>query len=139
MDQGLPFYVESLSGLVGLKDVVKATKLVLDSSLRNGERFVLVAENWPQKRLLDTMAGLLDKPSPTFKVPPLLLRIAGRMFELWGNLTNKEPFISLESARSASGGHEYDGSAIEELDFSYTPIDQVLSKTVSAYIQQKEN
>ncbi|MEM7513967.1 MAG: hypothetical protein AAF388_23770, partial [Bacteroidota bacterium] len=76
---------------------------------------------------------------PTIKIPPFLLRIAGRILELWGNLTNKEPFISLESARSASGGYEYDGSAIEELDFSYTPIDQVLSKTVSAYIQQKEN
>ncbi|MEM8901357.1 MAG: NAD-dependent epimerase/dehydratase family protein [Bacteroidota bacterium] len=138
VDEGLPFYVESISGLVGLKDVVKATKLVLNSSLSGGERFILVAENWPQKRLLDTLAGLLDKPKPTIKVPPLFLRIGGRMFELWGNLTNKEPFISLESARSASGGYEYDGSAIEELDFSYTAVDQVLSQTVSAYLKQKE-
>ena len=139
VDQGLPFYVESMSGLVGLKDVVKATKLVLNSSLTKGERFVLVAENWPQKRLLDTLASLLGKAAPTIKIPPFLLRIAGRLFELWGNLTNKEPFISLESARSASGGYEYDGSAIEELGLSYTSIDQVLSETVKAYLQQKGN
>lgn len=139
VDEGLSVYVDSMSGLVGVTDVAAAAWMLLRSSMEKGERFILVGENWPQKRLLDTLAELLGKPKPWIKLPSFLLLLAGRLFELRGNLTNKEPFISVESARSASGSHAYDGSAIEDVGLAYTPISTTLKRTVAAYVEQRKD
>ena len=54
----MPFYTLGTVAIV-VEDVVKSMLTAMNSAY-NGERFIVVAENWTYKQLFDTLAEALN-------------------------------------------------------------------------------
>ena len=121
IDKGLRFYNPGSTGFVGALDVAVACRLLLEKHIRDGERFLLSAENHSFKDLFEMMAKALDTKAPFIQLPALPTLWVGRISEWISYLTGKPPIISLASMRSGLLARGYDGSKITELGFTYTP------------------
>ena len=131
--KGLRYYLPGMAALVAAKDVAKACLLLTDSGIANGERFILVAENWSYQKFLQTAAQALGTIPPQQKIPKTVARIAGWLAQQMARLGSKEPMITLESMRSATQHHTYDGRKIEQLGFAYQPIPELIAEVATAY------
>ncbi len=137
--QGLLFYNRGINGYVGAPDVAKAARLMIESPIKNGERFILVADSLSQKTLFTLIANSMKKKPPRWELPPFLAYIAGFAFEMWGKITGKNPLISRETVRTSLHQHYYDGSKIvRELDFQYTPLAQVIEEAGADYLVKQQ-
>ncbi|MEL7532776.1 MAG: NAD-dependent epimerase/dehydratase family protein [Bacteroidota bacterium] len=140
IDKGLRFYNEGVGGYVGVKDVAKATRLMLESDhIADGERFLMSQANLSYKEMFGMIAKALERPAPSYGVPDWLALWIGRISELLARISGKEPIVSLETMRSGIKKHYYDGSKIEQLGFSYTPIKSVIKEAAGAYKQAKQS
>ncbi|MBX7241457.1 MAG: NAD-dependent epimerase/dehydratase family protein [Bacteroidia bacterium] len=135
--KGLRFYNRGVNGYVGVKDVARAIRLVLETPLENGERFVLVSENMSQKDLFTEIALSMNKRPPQWELPPFLAKMAGFVFELIGKITGKKTLISRETVRTSLHQHFYDGSKItRKLNFQYTPLKEVIRECGAIFLSQ---
>ncbi|WP_392349078.1 NAD-dependent epimerase/dehydratase family protein [uncultured Polaribacter sp.] len=66
---GFKYYTEGITGFVGVKDVVKAMVLLMNSEVKN-ERFILVSENKTYKEMFFLIADAfgVNRPSKKIKV-----------------------------------------------------------------------
>jgi dihydroflavonol-4-reductase len=136
IDKGLRFYNNGATGIVAAEDVAKACRLVLEKETNNGERFLLSGENLTYKDLLGRIARHLGKTPPSLPLPKGLVFTAGRIFEMWANITGAEPAITLESMRSSLNARQFDGSKITQLGLEYKPAEEVIKETAEAYISE---
>lgn len=138
IDKGLHFYNQGIGGYVGVKDVARATRLLLESEeVADGERFLMSAENLSYQEMFSMIAQALGRSAPRWGVPNWMALLIGRISEFWARIINKEPIVSLETMRSGTKKHYYDGSKIEKLGFSYTPIKTVIKEAAEVYKQAK--
>ncbi len=134
---GLKFYNPGATCFVSVEDCARAVHLLLDSKHVNGERHVMGAENLSYKVFFEMVAKHLGVKAPSTKPPAFLARIVGYFSQLSANISNKEPLITPETARTSSGAFEYDGSLItRELDFQYEPIEPVVERTAKQYLEE---
>ena len=139
IDKGLRFFNEGVGGYVGVKDVARATRLLLESEqVADGERFLISQANLSYKEVFGMIAEALDRPAPSYGVPDWLALWIGRISEVISRISGKEPIVSLETMRSGTKKHYYDGSKIEQLGFSYTPIKSVIKEAAGVYKQAKQ-
>ena len=136
VSKGLKFYNPGGTGVVGVKDVASAIRLVLETDIPSGERFVLVSENLTQKELLQKIARSIDKPAPNRKVPSWASLMVGHLSQGISGFTGKEPVITPESIRSSIKSYLYNGEKICAYEFSYTPIDAVIQSSAKAFLSQ---
>jgi dihydroflavonol-4-reductase len=135
--QGLKFYTAGQTGFVSVEDVARACILLMDSDLTHGERFVLVGENILYKEFFQMVAQNLKVKAPSIAPPAFVARMAGRLSEMYGNITNKEPLITRETTRSAGHIFNYDGSKITRaLGFQYTPMTQCIAETAAQFLKE---
>lgn len=138
IDQGLAWYPSGSGGYVGSEDVAEVCVRLGDSDVRD-ERFVLCADHVPHRELMNRVAHALGRPGPTRRVRPLMAGLAWRLFALAERLTGRRSMATKESLASASEDHLYDGSKILRAfanlgqPWSYTPLDDVISRTAQAY------
>jgi dihydroflavonol-4-reductase len=124
--EGLKFYPPGKNGFVDVRDVVKATILLMKSDIRN-ERFILNAGNIEYKKLFELIAAALDKPAPSIKVNPTLSRLAWRVEKLRSMVTGVKPLITRETAHTAVQHYEYSNEKIKkELGFEFRPIEETV-------------
>ena len=124
---GLKYYTEGITGFVGVKDVVKAMILLMDSEVKN-ERFILVSQNKPFKEILFSIADALGKKRPSHKVKPWQTSLFWRFSSVLSILTKKEPLMSKYAARSAHGVSKYSSEKImNTLDIKFTKITEVIN------------
>lgn len=135
--KGLRFYNRGVSGFVGAADVARATRLVMEQDIPNGQRFLLVAESLSQQEVIATIAKSLGKKPAKWQLPAQLSLLAGFVSELWAGITGKEPIITRASMRNSIRRNYFDGSKITGLGFSYTPMKAVFETTARAFLASK--
>jgi nucleoside-diphosphate-sugar epimerase len=137
VDKGLRFCNVGVNGYVGVKDVAKGIRLAMESPNEAGQRFILVSENLSQKAFFGMIARELDKNPPRIEFPPFLSMLAGGLLELLGSIRKKGSLINRQSMRISTHRFRYDGSPVESLGLSYTPMKTVIQETAAAYLAEK--
>ena len=127
INNGLKFYTEGVTGFIGVKDVVKAMVLLMNSDINN-ERFILVSENKSFKDILFAIADGLHKKRPYIKIGEFTSAILWRIDWLLTLITPKEPLLTKNSAKSSHSKSFYSSKKIKEkTGFEFELIDNVIN------------
>ncbi|MCL7752344.1 NAD-dependent epimerase/dehydratase family protein [Polaribacter sp. Z022] len=130
---GFKYYTEGITGFVGVKDVVKAMVLLMNSDVKN-ERFILVSENKSFKDIFFLMADSFKKNRPSIKIQPWQTSLFWRVSSFVSFFTRKAPFLSKYSAKSAHAISKYTSEKItKELNFKFQKIEEVIKETSINY------
>ena len=133
VNNGFKFFTEGVTGFISVKDVVRAMIELTESSKQN-ERFILVSENLSFKTVLFGIADALGVKRPGKKIKPWQTSIFWRLASLISWLTGKEPLLSKYSARSSHTISKYSSQKIiDELDFEFQPISNVIKEVADHY------
>lgn len=128
IQKGLKYYTTGITGFVGVQDVVKAMKLLMNSDLIN-ERFVLVSENLSYKQVLFIIADALHKNKPSIRVNKLMSEFIWRFEFLRSKITLSKPLLTKRTARSALANHPYTAEKLKiKLGFKFESINSCVDK-----------
>lgn len=138
VNNGFKYYTEGVTGFVGVKDVVKAMILLMNSDVKN-QRYILVSENKSFKEVFFAMAAALGKKPPSIKIKPWQTAIFWRVAWVISKLTRKAPFLSKYSARSAHSISKYSSEKIEKsLDFQFQKVAPIIKEVSKDFIETEE-
>jgi len=132
---GFNFYTEGITGFVGVKDVVKAMILLMESTIKN-ERFILVSENSSFKNIFFKITDAFGKKRPTIKVTKTLSNIAWRLESIKSFFTRKAPLITKHSASASLSKYKYSSvKVIESLPFKFENLDTTITNICKDYLK----
>ncbi|WP_315818624.1 hypothetical protein [Paraflavitalea speifideaquila] len=86
-----PWYTNGVNGFVDVKDVAKAAVLLMNSSI-SAERFIVNADNWSFRQLLNTIAEGFNNELPSREATPFLGEVAWRMEKFKSLFSGKSPY-----------------------------------------------
>lgn len=132
--KGMRLYPPGTNGFVGVWDVARAARLLLESNVRRGERYVLNSENLSFRDFFGRVAAELGKPAPKWVVPRRPAMAYGYLNELAAHLRGTHPLITLESARTSGGLRRFSSARFQrDFGFVFERMDTVIRRTVEAY------
>ncbi|MBX3102614.1 MAG: NAD-dependent epimerase/dehydratase family protein [Bacteroidetes bacterium] len=132
--KGLRFYPKGGNGFVGVWDVARACRLLLESDLQDGERFVLNSENLSFRDFFSRTAVALDKKPPFIPVPTIPAQMTGWLIERWADLFGGEPLLTRETAASSGRTRRFSADRFrQQFTFAFEPMEEVICKTANAY------
>lgn len=128
------WYTPGVNGFVDVEDVARATTLLMESNISE-ERFIINGDNWPFKKLMDTISGCFGKKKADRQTTLFLLSIAWRMEKLKSFFTGKKPLLTKESAKVAHSKTYFDNNKFLKAfpQFSFTPLEQTIEKACTKY------
>ncbi|MEL6355596.1 MAG: NAD-dependent epimerase/dehydratase family protein [Bacteroidota bacterium] len=133
------FFPTGQTGFVDVRDVATATLEVLQRD-RNGDRFLLNAENLSWEKALSMIAQSVERQPPSIRVAPWLSGLAWPVLGLLGKLTGQSPTLTKATHRTAQSKFKYDGSLItREMDFAYRKMGDSIKETGAAYLASVKN
>jgi nucleoside-diphosphate-sugar epimerase len=123
---GFKYYTEGITGFVGVKDVVKAMVLLMNSEVKN-ERFILVSENKTYKEIFFLIADAFGVNRPSKKIKVWQTTVLWRISSILEVFTKKTPLLSKYSAKSAHEVSKYSSEKIKQtLNFQFEEIQRVV-------------
>ncbi|QYA24438.1 NAD-dependent epimerase/dehydratase family protein [Gramella sp. MT6] len=132
IDKGLRYHFPKISGFIGVKDVVKSMVKLMNSPIKN-ENYILVSENLSFKKVLKNTADYLNKPKPNKQLTKWMVTL-GWIFQKIGSLFGAKREITRSSINGLFSATYYSNSKIKtDLDFEFTPVNQVLMETAEIY------
>lgn len=134
------WYAPGTNGFVDVEDVARAAVLLMESPV-SGERFIVNGDNWPFKRIQDTIAENFGKKKPTRKTNTTLLGIAWRLEKIKSWFTGRRPLLTKESARVAVSKTYFDNDKLRESlpGFSFTPLEKTIQNACEKYAELTRN
>lgn len=127
------YYTMGVTGFVGVKDVVAAMILLMNSNVKN-ERFILVSENKTYRELFFLIADTFGKKRPVINIKPWQIALFWRCSSVISRFTRKEPLLSKYAAKSAHEVSEYSSRKIREtLNFKFEKIASVVKEVCHNY------
>ncbi|HEY6063394.1 MAG TPA: SDR family NAD(P)-dependent oxidoreductase [Chitinophagaceae bacterium] len=128
------WYVSGINGFVGVEDVAKLAVLIMESNISE-QRFIVNADNWPFKKIQETIADGFGKKRPTRQTSPLLINMAWRLEKVKSVFTGKKPLLTKESASVAQSQTWFENSKLLKAlpGFSYTPLEETIKRTCEKY------
>ena len=137
ISRGMKYYVEAVNGYVGIYDVISTLIDLMDGPVSN-ERYTQVSDNLTSKEFIDMVATELNVPPPTKKATSLLLQIGWRYDWVRAKLFGKRRRLTRRTAKALSRDAHYDNSKLKkQLDFEYSPLNEVVKKTAEFFIADK--
>ena len=132
---GFPWYSTGVNGFVDVEDVARATVLLMESSIRE-ERFIVNGENWPFKKLMDTIADNCDRKRPSRATTPFLMGVAWRLEKIKSLFSGKTPLLTRETAKVAMSKTRFMNDKILAAlpGFSFTPLEQTIRAACQRYL-----
>ncbi len=128
--KGFPFYVDSQTGYVDVRDVCRAL-VELRERKQFGKRFVLVSRNMNIKQLFTLIANEYGKKGPTFHVGSGWLRLAAALLGIASWFTRKPSQLSGDTLRSIAHPEFYSSQLIQDtIGFIFTPMEDTIHDTV---------
>lgn len=129
------WYPPGVNGFVDVEDVAMATILLMESEVSE-ERFIISGENWPFRKLMDTIAEQFKTKKPVKPTTPFLLGIAWRAEKLRSLLTGKRPVITRESAKIVHARTYFENAKFLKAfpQFSFTPLEQTIRSACEKYL-----
>ena len=124
---GFSWYSEGENGFVDVKDVAEVAVALIDAEI-TGQRFILNGDNWPFRKLFNSIADQFKKPQPHRLATPFLGEIAWRMEHLKSYFSGHRPLLTKESAKVAHSRTNFDNSKILKAlpGFNFTPLQQTI-------------
>ena len=127
------YYTMGVTGFVGVKDVVAAMILLMNSNVKN-ERFILVSENKTYRELFFLIADTFGKKRPVINIKPWQIALFWRCSSVISRFTRKEPLLSKYAAKSAHEVSEYSSRKIRDtLNFKFEKIASVVKEVCNNY------
>lgn len=135
-----PWYTGGMNGFVGVEDVAEAAVQLLMSDITQ-KKFIVNAENWPFRKLFDTIADGFHKKHPQREATPFMGEVAWRLEKLKSSVTHRKPLLTRETARIAHSQTSFDNAALLKAlpNFNYTPLTQVIQYACTKYEQALAN
>ncbi len=96
----MPAYVDTGLNMVHVDDVAEGHILALKHG-KPGERFILGGDNLTLKQILTQIAEVTGRPAPRIQVPHNVVMPIAALAEMWGRISNREPFVTLDGVRLA--------------------------------------
>jgi dihydroflavonol-4-reductase len=96
----MPAYVETGLNMVHVDDVAEGHLLALEEG-KPGERFILGGDNLTLKEILVQIAEVTGRPAPRIQVPHKVVMPIAAVAEMWGRISHREPFVTLDGVRLA--------------------------------------
>lgn len=135
--KGSPYIVSGSSGFVDVQDVTKAMVALMNSAVKN-ERFIAVGINATFKEIFTGIAQALNSKPPHKIIKPWQLEVAWRVDWFLNTFLGKKQKLFRSTAKSASTKTSYSNAKlINELGFSFTPIDETLKRIAIHFLQNK--
>lgn len=126
LKKGVPYYPPGKTGFVDVRDVSRVCLELVQNKIVQ-ERFVLNSENLTYKHLLDLAAEIFNNSSPKIKVGSWALELARIGDYLSSKLLGKDPKITSETARSATGTNHFSNDKIKHaLKIEFIPVGESL-------------
>jgi dihydroflavonol-4-reductase len=126
----MPAYLETGLNIVDAEDVAEGHVLALERG-RQGERYILGAENLTLRQIFETLARISGVRAPKLRIPYPVAYAAGLASTGWACLTGSQPRAPLDGVRMARKkmwvSH---AKAARELGFSPAPAEAALAKAV---------
>jgi len=133
--KGLSYYTKGVTGYVDINDVVEAMLQLMEGAIKN-ERYILVSENVSFMDFASKTAKELQVDPPKKEASNILLQIAWRMDWLNHKIIRKRRKLSKQMAANLSKKKYYSNKKIiEELNFTFKPIDLSLSETCQFFLK----
>ncbi len=132
--EGFPWYTPGINGFVDVEDVAKAAVLLMESPIRE-ERFIVSAENWSFKKLMDTIADGLGSKRPHRATTPFLMGIAWRLERIKSLFSGKTPLLTRETAKVAMSNTRFSSNKLLKAlpEFTFTPLEETVRKACGKY------
>lgn len=125
--KGLKYYTTGGSGFVGVNDVIKAMKLLMDSTVYN-QRYVLVSENVSYQTLLAIIANHYGVKVPSVSVAKSVMKML-MIFDGFVGVFVKKRSLTKYTLKSLYSKTMYSSEKFKnEFSFSFEPIEEVISK-----------
>ena len=130
------WYTNGVNGFADVEDTARATVLLAQSAI-NEERFIVCNDNWPFRKLLNTIADGFGKKHPSKEATSFLSSIAWRVERLKSLLGGGKPLITKESAKVANSATRFDGSKLAKAlpGFQYRLLEETISNACREYIK----
>lgn len=125
---GFPFFTRGISGFVDVRDVSQALIFLMEKGI-SGERFILNSENLEFRELFIRIAKQFGVDPPGFEVKPWMGKMIWPLDALRCSLTGKKPYITRETARSASSRFLYSAEKIKKLGYEFHSIDDCINES----------
>ena len=128
------WYSNGVNGFVDVEDVARAIVLLMESNI-NGERFIVSGDNWPFRKLFNTIADQFGKKHPSREATPFLSGIAWRLEKLKSLITGKPPLLTRETARIGLSKTTFDNSKLLNAlpGFQYTALEESVRRACEKY------
>jgi len=111
--KGTRFFPAGSNAVVDARDVATAmTRLITEGE--TGERYLLIGENLPYRKLFTLIAASASRSSPSLLLPKWALELGWRA-EALRTVFGGRPLITKHTARTASRTRKYDESKAEHL------------------------
>lgn len=134
--KGFKYYTSGSIGLVDVQDVVSAMIQLVNSDISN-EDFILVAEDWPYKQFLQTLAAHVNAKPPLKIAKPWLLNLIWKLDWLKHKLTGKRRRLTKHLAKSLTTASNYSNAKIKsELNFEFKPVRQSITEVGYHFLKQ---
>jgi nucleoside-diphosphate-sugar epimerase len=127
------------SGFVDVRDVAKLSIRAMEEGV-SGQRFVVCAENWSYKKLMDHIANAMDRPAANKRIQNWMKGLIWRWewFVAW--LHGSRPAITREMTQKVTMNYAYDNSkSVEFFNYSYLPVSETIQTVSSQFIAAANN
>ncbi len=138
LDDGLKYYTHGSSGFVYAMDVAKIMFLLMQDDKFINQNYLVSAENIPYRSLFSNIAKNIQVKEPYKYANAFLTALAWRLEWVKSKLSKKDPLITKESARTAHKQRTYSANKLlNDLDFTFTPIDEAVKQICKQYRDAK--
>lgn len=129
------WYTNGVNGFADVEDVARITVALMNSTITE-ERYIVCNDNWPFRKLFDTIADTFGKKRPSKLATPFLSGIAWRMEKARSIISGKKPLLTKESAKVANSFTRFDNSKLLKAlpGFNYTPLEETIQKACKKYL-----
>jgi nucleoside-diphosphate-sugar epimerase len=129
------WYPPGINGFVDVEDVAAAAVLLMESNISE-ERFIINGDNWPFRKIMDTMAESYRKKKPARPATPFLLGMAWRIEKLKSVFSGINPLVTKESVKVANSKTFFDNKKFLKAfpHFSFTPLENSIRKACEKYM-----
>ena len=129
------WFAPGINGFVDVQDVARASIALLESGI-NEQRFIINGDNWPFKKLQDTIAEHMGRRRPTKVTSPAILNLAWRTEKLKSFFSGKRPLLTRDSAKVAVSKTYFENDKLLRAlpDFSFTPLNDAITSACKKYL-----
>lgn len=133
---GLGFHPQGNASVVDVRDVARASVMLMEKPEAENQRFILNAGQQPYKELLSNIAAQMNVAAPSRPAPDWILPLAWRLEWLRSRITGQRPIITAETVRTSGHSFEYANQKVKTtLGFEFRPIEDTISFTSKRFLQ----